>query len=164
MKKILALCALLLGGVSISYATVITVQISTSTAIENQFITATEQQFNVTVATNPYFPNTYTINLVGLNSNYNPPPTNAQLLNDLVTVDSYTFTYGFADGMTYQQTQEEGLIGGQGDLCAYPTSYTLVETSTATFSKNTCYDVINTLEQEIFEMSLSTPSVIPSEP
>jgi hypothetical protein len=147
-----------------SSAQAYTTEISTNTALEQQFLNATAQQFDVVIASNPFFSNTYTMQLLGNNTNYNPAPTMMDLLNDLVAVDTYTFVYGFADGMVYQQTSETNLVSGLESLCGSATSYNLVQTSTKTFDLGTCEDVTGTIIEQLYNMSTSTPTVIPPEP
>lgn len=142
------------------------VQLSTAAplGLEAQFIAATTTQFTATVTSNPFFAGTYQISLLGLNPTYNPLITNAQLLEQInldtqyiATVDSYTYVYGYAQGMTDQQTTEEGFVGSLGNLCGSPTNYALIQTTTGTFSQATCQDVVATIENQLFDLSLSTP-------
>lgn len=140
------------------------VQISTAApaGTETQFINATEAQFNAQVIPNPFASNTYSIKLYGPNPGFNPLVTNAQLLNALTAVSTGTYVYGFANGMTYQQTMEEGLVGSFGLNCSSSTVFG-VSTGT-TFDAPTCQAIIGTIEQALYQQSLSTPTVIPGQP
>lgn len=161
-KNVLVLCfALLLAHISISGA--YTVEISTSTALEEQFLTATAQQFDIVVTSNPFFGNTYTMQLLGINPAYNPAPTNAQLLQDIVTVDSYTYVYGWADGESYMQSEEVGIVGSYANLCGSATNFMLNQSSTATFDQGTCEDTLATVIDQIYQLQLSSPTVVPGD-
>ena len=141
-----------------------TVITSPNAAMDAPLIAATTIQFNATVLTNPFFPGTYNVTVNGLNPSYNPPISNEDLLNAVVAASTTNYVPGFADGMTYQQTQEEGLVGSFGINCSSPTAFVLEQTTTGTFNTSTCQDVIATIEDALFEESLSTPTPIPPEP
>lgn len=166
------LLVLVLNGATPLHAfTTVTLAPGTPENIETQFITATTNQFQATVLTNPFFPNTFQITIQATNPKYDPPVTQIQLLQEIdqmgayeAMVDSNTYIFGFADGMTYQQTSEEAVVGHFGNLCNSPTSYNLIQTGTSTFDPATCADVIGTIDAQLFAMSLSTPPVIPPQP
>lgn len=144
--------------------TVVQVSTASPSSLEQSFIAATTAQFSGTVFVNPFFPGTFQILLTGENSSYNPVVSNQDLLNEITQISTSTFIYGFADGMTYQQTTEEGSIGFLGNLCGSATSFSLIQTTAQTFDKNTCEDVVTTIESQLFAMSLSTPTPLPQEP
>jgi hypothetical protein len=147
------------------------VVITTSAPTEAEFLSISSNVFTAQVSSNPFIGNTYSINLLEQNPNYVlpgqvVPSAPCQLDQDVDTIvaeTTWTGVYMFGSGMTYQQNQQIGLIGALGNLCGYATNYNLVETSTTTFNKNTCQDVIGTIENELFNESLSTPTVIPPE-
>ena len=137
-------------------------------ALQNELIAAVTTQFPSTLAPG-FFSNTWTITVSSMNT---PPPCGATVylpaqidtdVNNIVAVTTATGVYMFGSGMTYQQQQEEGLIGAMGQLCGSPTDYNLVQTTPSTFNPNTCEDVVGTLENQLFNESLSTPTVIPPE-
>ena len=131
-------------------------------AIESAFLANATNYFSADLIENPLFPNTYQLNIKGLNPSYVPTASVQQLLDTITTISTQTYVYGFADGMTYQQTIEEGSIGFRGNLCDSATSFMLNQSTTSTFDKNTCSDVINTILNDLFQMSLSTPTPIPA--
>lgn len=139
------------------------VQLSTGvpTSIETQFIAATTTQFNAFVTKNPFVSNTYSIKIYGTNPSYNQPLTAQQVIDSFLKQD---YIYGFADGMTYQQQMEEGLVGGYENNCSTPTLFNLEQTSTDTWDSKTCGDALGTIEYWLFQQSLSTPTVIPGLP
>jgi hypothetical protein len=142
-----------------------TVVTSTAPAtLEQALIAQIQNQFVATVFVNPLVPNTWQIKLLGVNPNYNPLVTNQQMLDATVLMSTTNFVYGFADGMTYQQKVQEGSVGFLGNLCATATYFNLIQTSSKTFDRSTCQDVITTIEDALFELSLSTPTPIPPEP
>lgn len=144
--------------------TQVTISTAAPAGIEKTFLAATTAQFDGTVIPNPLASNTYSLILYGPNANYNapePPPSN---LEEALSLGATVYIYGFANGMTYQQTQEIGTVGFLGNLCGAATNYDLVETSTKTFDRNTCQDVVATIENQLFELSLSTPTPLPPEP
>ena len=167
-----ALCAgfCLAFGTRCEAYTTLVVPTGSTPNLETSILAATTSQFDcyptppLTQYANPLFAGTFEVTCTGLNPSFNPAPTNVELLQDIVTVDSTTYLYGFADGQNYQQTQEESLVGALGNLCAYATNYNLVNTTSATFNASTCADVIGTVESCLFKESDSTPTVIPQEP
>lgn len=146
---------LLLQGQSHAF-TQVTISTAAPQGIESTFIAATTNQFQASYFKNPLAANTYAIKIFGLNPNFNPPVTNAMLLNALVTVDTYTYVYGWAGGVSYQQTIEEGVIGNYGNLCDTATSFMLIQATTSTWSTGSCQDVIATILNQLFQLSLST--------
>lgn len=141
--------------------TVITLSGNVPEAVETQLIASTTNQFQSTLFVNPLASNTYQIKLLGVNPNYNPPPTNKDLLNVITTISTQTYVYGFVDGMTYQQGIAEGAAGRLENLCNSATNYALQATTPQTFDSKTCFDVLSTFLTTLFQMSLSTPTVIP---
>ena len=148
------------------------VQTSTgaSAGTDTAFIANTTNYFDAVVVPNPYFPDTFNITLFGLNPLYNPPPTTAQLLGDLISVDSYTYTDGWADGESYNQystvnllqnTTGSFLIGCSTSAANLSKWFNLVQTSTTTFSQKTCEDVVNSIAQGIYNMEASSPTLVP---
>jgi hypothetical protein len=139
--------------------TVVTISTGAPTNLEKQFLASTTAQFQGLVTPNPSASNTYALKLFGLNPNYkaSAPLTLEQSLFLGATV----YVYGFANGMTYQQQVEEGSIGTLGNLCDSATAFMLLQASPASFDRSTCQDVIATIMNQLFQMSLSTPSVIP---
>jgi hypothetical protein len=135
--------------------TVITASTAAPAGIEAAFIASTTNQFLSTIVPNPFFANTQSITLFGSNPNFNPPPTNADLLNALVTVDSYTYTSGWANGESYQQFQDVNLTGNFIVNCDSPTAWNIAIDTT------TCYAVLGAIENAIYLESLSTPTVVP---
>lgn len=127
-------------------------------------LTQLAAQFSINLFVNPLVPNTYQIKLFDLNPNYNPLITNQQMLDAVVETSTNNFVYGFADGMTYQQNQQIGSVGFLGNLCGSATNFSLIQTTTGTFDRSTCQDVIATIEDALFALSLSTPTPIPPEP
>lgn len=139
--------------------TVVTISTGAPTNLEKQFLAATTAQFQGVVTPNPFASNTYALKLFGLNPAYKAsvPLTFEQSLSLGATV----YVYGFANGMTYQQQVEEGSIGTLGNLCDSATAFMLLQTTPASFDRSTCQDVIATIMNQLFQMSLSTPAVIP---
>jgi hypothetical protein len=148
-----------------------TVVTSTAPGVEQDFLAATTTQFLSTVVPNPFFPNTQSVALFGLNPNYVAPgqlvpslPCNLdQDVATLVSVTTQTFVYGWASGMVYQTQAEEGFVGSMGDLCQGATNFTLSAASTTTWNTATCQDVVSNIEDQLFNLSLSTPPVLPGE-
>jgi hypothetical protein len=139
-----------------------TIQLSSGApeSVEQSLLASTTAQYNVFVQTNPFFPNTYQLYLYGYNPNYNPTPTNLQLLNDLVTVDSYTYVSGFADGQSYNQYTIYDAALNFDVECSTPTVFA-VYGSTATWDYHTCQTALNTIANWIYQLHLSTPTVVP---
>jgi len=146
-----------LGSIGRAY----TVEVTASTApagTENAFLQATQQQFNVQITTNPFFQNTYNMTLYGPNPNYNPPPTNIQLLNSLVTVDSYTYVYGWGDGETKERfTDLQYMNNFAVDCINISTSTFFVVGSTTIYdtaiSSTTCLEAVTTIQNYIYQQS-----------
>lgn len=140
-----------------------TVQLSTSSpkGLENAFLAATTTQFTATVVSNPFFANTYQVLLQDYNPGYTKPVTMQELLNSLVTVDSYTYVYGWADGESYDRTQTIGHVAQKSNLCASATNFQLIESGTATFNSATCHDVLGTILNDLYLLEFSSPTVVP---
>jgi hypothetical protein len=130
---------------------------TTDAATETTFLSATTAQFAANVIINPFVPGTYQINLFGPNPLFNPLPTTLQ---QALSLGSTVYAYGWASGVNYQQTQEESFIGAMGNLCGSATNYNLTQTNSSTFDNATCQDVIGTIENQLFEESLSTVPVL----
>jgi hypothetical protein len=160
------LCSALFAGLvsNCQAYTVVTISNSAPTGLEKEFIASTTNQFQATTIINPFFQGTYQVELNGHNPLFNPAPTNLDLLNALVTVDSNTFVYGFADGMSYQQIVNENMVADFYVNCSSPTYFELVQVSSETFNKKTCMDVAASIYDAMFQASLSTPTTIPPVP
>lgn len=148
------------------------VVITTIPAVEASFLASTTAQFQNILNPNPLASNVYSINLLGFNPNYvSPgqvvPSAPCQLdqdISNMVANSTWTYVYGFGDGMSYQQKSETGVVGYLQNLCSTATYFNLVQATTSTFNKATCSDVIGTIENQLFNLSSSTPIVIPPEP
>lgn len=174
---------LLIGGMSPLLAfTQVTVSTAAPASIEQTFLASTTNQFLSVLKSNPLFPDTYSIQLLGLNPNFVAPSTATCFQLD-VSVDTTTLqnslnslvasapqviadplAYGFVSGMTYQQNNEQGVVALMANLCGSATNFMLVQTTTATFNKATCQDTLITVANQIFELSLSTPTPLPVVP
>jgi hypothetical protein len=141
-------CGCLLAGSANAY-TVVVLSTGVPTAIETQFIADTTNQFSAVIQTNPFFANTQTIVIGGINPNYNPPPTNMD------------YPLGWADGASYQQYKDTMLLDSFVVSCSTPSVFTLIFATTSTFDVSTCNDALNTANNSIFQESLSTPTVVP---
>lgn len=155
----IAACALLLCVARAGAFTVVSISTGAPKSLEQQFISNTTSQFQATLLVNPLVANTYQLKLFGPNPMFNPPPTNKDLLDAVVTVDSYTYVYGWAAGGSYFLSQQEGAIGALGNLCDSATNYHLIQTSTGTFDRSTCQDVITTIENNLFNVIITTTPV-----
>ena len=71
---------------------------------------------------------------------------------------------GFANGMVYQNEVSVGTAVRLNSLCDSATSFMLVQTSTATFDRGTCEDVLTNIINEFYQLDLSTPTPIPPVP
>lgn len=155
---------LITGSIGASAFTQVIVSTAAPIGTESAFLIAMQQQFNVKVVSNPLAANTYAVTLYGLNPNYQaptPPPTNLQ---EALLLGATVYVYGFANGMQYQQTMEEGLVQGYAVLCSMPSQFNLNATTANTFDLATCEDTLGTINRSLFEQSLSTPTVIPGVP
>lgn len=146
----------------------ITLSTATPESVEQALLLQITSQFNVNVKPNPFFPNTYQITLFGPNPNYNPPATQADFLNALdraesymATVDSYTYVYGWGDGEGYGRGVDIQCAGSYLINCSTPSLFNLIQTSTATFDRSTCQDVLGTLSGALYQLNLDTPTVVP---
>lgn len=128
------------------------------------FSSSTASPYLFTVVPNPFFPNTWNMTLLGPNLAYSPPVTATQMLNAVVQTSTYNYVYGFGGGMIYQNGVDSNLAASYGINCSTPTAFTLTQTSTATFDPATCNDVVGSILQALYQVSLSTPPVLPFEP
>jgi hypothetical protein len=157
---IVAVLCTLVSSRLLAYTTV-TISTAAPAGFEEEFLAATTSQFLGKVVKNPLASHTYSLILYGENPAYNPPPTNADLLNALVTTSTSTYLYGFAAGMVYQNDTAINYTASMYQLCPSATNFTLVQTSTETFDRWSCMDSLNTLLDEFYEIELSTPTVLP---
>jgi hypothetical protein len=140
-------------------------------SLQNNLIAGLTTQYNAQVTLSPYFANTYTVTIssanpagtCGATTVITQPCELDQDISNMIAVSTYTGVYMFGSGMVYQQDQQEDFVGEMNNLCGSATSYTLIQSSTGTFSKATCQDVTGTIEDELFNEQLSTPTVIPPE-
>lgn len=129
-------------------------------AIEKTFIANTTNQYLSMLVVNPFFPNTYQLTITGINPAYNPPPSYQTLLNSLVTVDSYTYVYGWAAGVSYQQYRDWTSADAYTVVCSSPSLFSQYG-STVNWDAGTCQTTANTIAQFIFQQHLSSPTVVP---
>ena len=146
-----------------------TIVVSTDAALERSFLAATTAQFNVSLSSNPFFPNTYQLTLYGSNPNYVLPgqvlpSAPCQLDKDvalMVGISSFTYPYGWAAGMYYERCQDLGILSNYFVNCSTATVFQHVMGSTATWDLGTCEDALYNVNEAIFERNLSTPVVLP---
>jgi len=146
------------------------IQLSTGTpeTVEQQLIQAVTTQFNVNLVVNPFFPDTYNMTLFGTNPNYNPPITTTDLLQNLVTVDSYTYVYGWADGTSYARAQDAAAAGLLYSACTSTMTFAVPPPNVSTtswvvpeISSVTCQFVVDYISDCIWGIIDSTPTVVP---
>ena len=142
---ILGVCALIHGRCYAFFA-----QITTSTGapsgVGDSFIASTQNQYQAKVTPNPLVSDVYSVVLYGPNPNYNPPVTNADLLNAIVTVDSYTYVYGWVAGQQYER---------QNDVQIISSHYFECDTDT------TCIHAITGAMGDVYTQNFSTPTAVP---
>ena len=109
--------------------------------LEAQFIAATTTQFDATLFVNPFFSGTYQVQLNGLNPNYNPPLTEEDLLNEIVTFSTHTYKYGFSDGMDTQRQTDESISSEVGINCSSPSSFGWQTASVSTTTSSCISDI-----------------------
>jgi hypothetical protein len=148
--------------------TVVTVGTGTANSVEDTLISFTTTYFNTTFFVNPFFPHTYQIKLWGLNPSFQPPQsvtidttTWATNIAAMQKISSDTYVYGFATGQDYQKNVDIGIGGTLGNLCSSATNFMLISATTNTWSQGTCLDTISTFLNQLFQLSLSTPTMIP---
>lgn len=144
--------------------TQVTISTGAPSSLEANFISATTQQFESVVVKNPLAANTYAIKLFGLNPAYNAPEAPPSNLEQALSLGATVYVYGFANGMTYQENVVQSMVGTLSNLCESATSFMLVQTSSNTFDRSTCQDTLGTLLDQLFTLSLSTPTPLPPEP
>jgi hypothetical protein len=132
-------------------------------SVEQNFLADTTAQWLGTLTSNAFFPNTYTFVLTGPNTAFNPPPSNIDLLNAVITVDSYTYVYGWADGMSYDRASNMQLIANIEGQCASSTTF-IVDGSTwntVYVDTATCRAVLNESWQQLYQLNYASPTVVP---
>ncbi len=141
--------------------TVVTLSTSAPASLEKAFINSTTSQFSGTLSTNPFFAGTYQLKLDGLNPNYNPPVQQKALLDSLVSISSYNYVYGWGDGESYQQyvdaTQAQSFIV----QCSTPSVFVDKTAFTTPWDSQTCAATAWAMYQSIYQLHLSTPTVVP---
>lgn len=159
LRNALATFALVSGlaGFASAY-TIVQVSSTSPAGLEASFIAATTSQFTASVVTNPFFANTTQVMLYGDNPRYAKPVSNQDLLNAIVTVDSYTYVYGWADGADYQQTSQISDISQFAVNCSSQT-YFLKADKTKAWDPETCRGVLVSLLYYLYQESL-TPAPV----
>lgn len=155
------------SGVSHGYTTVI-VSTGTPVGLEDQFISAVSAEFNVRVVKNPLASGVYTMTLYGPNTNYAPPLTATQLLQQInldaqymANVDKDSYPTGWGDGESYQQFVTSNMIQNFMVQCSTPSVFVNATIDTTTWSSDQCQEVLNAALQQNFNLSLSTPTIVP---
>lgn len=153
-------CLLLAGMLSNVHAyTVVTTSTGAPAGLEDSFIAQTTTQFNASLYVNPLFAGTYQIQLFGVNPSYNPPLTNVDLENMIVTISSWSYPYGWADGMRYERGTDLQYMSNFLTDC--------VNDSTSTFNMNidttTCVAAISAVQNFIYQLDFSTPTAVPGD-
>lgn len=165
LKNLLLGITVVLASARIANAyTVVTVSSAAPAGTEAQVISQITTKFNATVVPNPFFANTNQITVYGANPNYLPPVTATQLLQQIdldaqymATVDSYTYTTGWADGVDYQQAQDVNTAQQMLADCLNPSFWNVP------IDTGTCVGVASILSQAIFDEHFSTPTVTPGD-
>lgn len=124
--------------------------------IETTFIAATTNQFRADYFKNPLASNTYSLKIRGVNPNYNAPSPPPSTLEEALSLGATVYVYGFSNGMNYEQRVDMDLVIGFEVNCSTP-----IGVSTATWDTNTCYAITGAIDSALYELSLSTPIVIP---
>lgn len=164
MRKILLL-GTLFCAMNVSAFTFVTLAPGTTTSIETEFLAATTTQFDAVLTPNPLASNTYAILLKGRNPNYDQfAPTRQQLFDAVLNVDSYTYVYGWADGMTYTESYETRIAANYVGLCNDPSQFNNGYASTSTWDANTCLDAISTIMINFYNQGVAPPQPVPNFP
>jgi hypothetical protein len=151
------------GGKAQAFTQVV-ISTGAPSGLETQFISATTSQFSASVFKNPLAANTYGVTLYGFNPNYQAPPAPPSTLQTALSLGATVYVYGFGDGMSYNQKVAQNLVGYLGMLCGSATNYQLVQTSSTTFDRSTCQDVVGTIIGQFTLLSSSVPTPIPPQP
>jgi hypothetical protein len=167
MRNALYTLLILVGIFSLAWP--YTVIISTNPTVEQQFLSALSAQFSVSISSNPYYANTYLVNLFGPNPNYVLPgqvlpSVPCQLDKDvalMVGISSFTYPYGWAAGMYYERCQDLAILSNYFVNCSSMTTFQHVMGSTGTWDLGTCDDVLLNADETIFQRNLSTPTLVP---
>lgn len=130
----------------VSAYTVVTISTAAPSNIEQSFIASATTQWSMSYFKNPLASNTYQLTLFGPNPNYNPLPTPAQLLISLVTVDSFTYVYGWAAGEVHERNQDIAMLTNATVACSTDT---------------VCTQAIGQAINSIYTLNFSTPTVVP---
>ena len=135
------------------------VVVTTDPVSESAFLSNVGSQLLSSIVPNPFVANTYQIGLFGINPNYNPPITNAQLLQSLVAIGSSTYVYGWADGLDYERWNVLGKFNAQliqtTDYevnCSSPTYWGIVA-----IDSTTCVNMLNKIYNDVYQEFFSTP-------
>lgn len=149
------------GGYCFNDKTQVVISTGAPAGLEKSFLATTTTQYLAKLTANPLAANTYSLILYGPNPAYQAPAPPPTTLEQALSLGSSVYVYGFANGMTYERGKTEGTIGAYGNLCGSATSFMLTQASTTTFNRSTCEDTLATIENFLFQLSLSTPPVIP---
>lgn len=145
-------------------------------SLQANFLASTTNQYQTKLIVNPFTPNTFQLMLYDYNPLYNPPVSNTDLLNALVTVDSYTYVYGWADGETFERSHDLGYFTAPVGQLGMPNGGFFVNCSSAPYfnglqissttnqlvsiDSTTCNAVLSGVYNFVYQQFFSTPTII----
>jgi hypothetical protein len=141
-----------------------TVNVYVPTDIANDLIASTTSQFLGTLKPSTFFSNTFSFTITGRNPDYKPPQVSSgtasvrDLLNTIVTISTSTYPYGWSDGMEYGRWVDLGRVSYYVVNCSTPSVF---GASTTTWNAGVCNDALSRVHQDIYELNLATPTVVP---
>lgn len=127
-------------------------------SVEVDLLATVTTQFNLGVNPSSLAANTYDITIFGKNESFNPPPTNADLLNGLISVNKNTYPLGWADGESFQQSVDVKTAENFSALCSNAFFFDLV-----TIDSATCMAVTGALSDAIIQEHLAEPTTVPGD-
>lgn len=147
-------CAFLIcaGRSNVQAYTTVLISTAASSTLETQFLASTTNQYLGTITSNPFASNTYTLKLFGPNPSYNPPPTT---LEQALSLGSTVYAYGFAAGQNYDQKVQVNLVNSFSLNCSTPMA------NVPSWDPATCQAITGAIINDLYQESLSTPTVIP---
>lgn len=154
---IIAVAVLALAVGAYAY-TVVTASTGAVAGIEKEFIGSTTNQYLSNLIVNPLVPNTYQIKLIAPNPNYTKPVTETDLLQAVVQVSTFSYVYGWADGMEYGRGVDLSRISNYIIYCSSPSYF---GASTTTWNEGVCTSSLMAAELDIYNMKYSSPTVVP---
>jgi hypothetical protein len=129
-------------------------------SLELDFLANATNQYLGTLTKSAFFANTYSFSVTRKNPAYQPPapPLDPnRIVNEFIANSTYTYVYGWANGMENERAKNLRSISDFSVQCSSPGFYGV----TGAWDVRVCTTTLANIHQYIYDQSFSTPTVIP---